>query len=650
MRIKIIFPFLLISLLSFSKIAKANSPLDSLYGQLNEISKVKNSLQNDTLKAILLCKISSYIVGDQPTKAYDFLNQAEKIITHYKWEKGQITLNYYKGFYYISIHQHIKATEYLYRGLSFAEKMNDMIMLGRCYYMLGISYSSLKNFQSAKSFTIKSINIFKKLNKVELYIDGLNYLGILLIESNKYAEALKYLKIGLAECRKVKQSNSELYFLENIAICQKNLGQLKEAMELFSKVKIIQDEESSTSVSDKIFTLANLAETSRLLLDYPKANTYLGQAYKLNKEASENAYVKELYKVSYSYYKDVKNYKEALKYYEKYIVIEEKTISNDLNRQINNLKFEYENEKKSRLLVLADIQIKEERKTRITFLIGYLLLFSIGGWLLYNRIQLSRKNKKIQQQNAIIIDVNHQLENLNKNLESIVEARTHELSNVNKELVKKNEEILTALVEGQTLERKRVAVELHDNLGAMLSAMRWRLQILNPEKLNVTEQKVYRSILDMMGQAYSEIRLISHNLLPVELEKKGLKGALEKLTNDINLGNKLNLDFHIEEDINLGNKRFELEIYSICLELINNILKHSEATKANISIYVLDNELIVEVYDNGVGMDINNLKAGMGLKNVINRVESNNGQVKIISSQSEKTSIFCTFPYMTITN
>jgi signal transduction histidine kinase len=141
------------------------------------------------------------------------------------------------------------------------------------------------------------------------------------------------------------------------------------------------------------------------------------------------------------------------------------------------------------------------------------------------------------------------------------------------------------LFEGQTLERKRVASELHNNLGSMLSAMRYRLQILDKEKLSSKEQKVYDSILEMMGTAYAEVRLISHNLLPAELEKKGLKGAIEKLIGDINLGQKLIIDLQMDDDILPKNKRFELELYSICLELINNIIKHAEATQASVSFY-----------------------------------------------------------------
>jgi signal transduction histidine kinase len=236
-------------------------------------------------------------------------------------------------------------------------------------------------------------------------------------------------------------------------------------------------------------------------------------------------------------------------------------------------------------LKASKLEVSQEQQLRNISIIGLLVLLIGASWLWFNRLELSKKNKQIYTQSLEISKAYAQLEDFNKTLEQKVDQRTHELKQANIELQQKNEEILTALFEGQTLERKRVASELHNNLGSMLSAMRYRLQILDKEKLSGKEQKVYDSILEMMGTAYAEVRLISHNLLPAELEKKGLKGAIEKLIGDINLGQKLIIDLQMDDDILPKNKRFELELYSICLELINNIIKHAEATQASVSFY-----------------------------------------------------------------
>jgi signal transduction histidine kinase len=291
----------------------------------------------------------------------------------------------------------------------------------------------------------------------------------------------------------------------------------------------------------------------------------------------------------------------------------------------------------------SKLEVSQEQQLRNISIIGLLVLLIGALWLWFNRLELSKKNKQIYTQSLEISKAYAQLEDFNKTLEQKVDQRTHELKQANIELQQKNEEILTALFEGQTLERKRVASELHNNLGSMLSAMRYRLQILDKEKLSSKEQKVYDSILEMMGTAYAEVRLISHNLLPAELEKKGLKGAIEKLIGDINLGQKLIIDLQMDDDILPKNKRFELELYSICLELINNIIKHAEATQASVSFYEENNLLIFTVSDNGKGMNLEKSN-GFGLKNIEQRVQSNSGIMEIHTKEFEKTAIICKFP------
>lgn len=129
-----------------------------------------------------------------------------------------------------------------------------------------------------------------------------------------------------------------------------------------------------------------------------------------------------------------------------------------------------------------------------------------------------------------------------------------ELQVANDELIMKNQEILEALTKGQTIERKRVALELHDNLGSTLSALKWRLETINGDNLNEKERKVYAGIVDMMKNAYAEVRLISHNMLPVELEERGLFEALNKFINDINISDKLNIKLVIDKKLIISDK------------------------------------------------------------------------------------------------
>lgn len=213
----------------------------------------------------------------------------------------------------------------------------------------------------------------------------------------------------------------------------------------------------------------------------------------------------------------------------------------------------------------------------------------------------------------------------------------------NKQLLHKNNEIQEALLKGQTIERKRVANELHDNVGSLLSAVRVSLLTLNSTKLPNHDQRVFVQIQEMVENACREVRLISHNLLPEELEKYGLEVALEKMIE------RLNFSTTIEFTLNTkGLKEYTIDsktafhLYSICLELINNILKHSEASDAALTFRKNEKKLELFVRDNGKGLE--NFSKGQGLKSVEERVVAMKGTIEIDSEVGEGTRTHISVP------
>jgi signal transduction histidine kinase len=199
----------------------------------------------------------------------------------------------------------------------------------------------------------------------------------------------------------------------------------------------------------------------------------------------------------------------------------------------------------------------------------------------------------------------------------------------NQQLKTKNREIEEALLKGQTIERKRVAQELHDNLSAKISGIRWRLEAIEPDFKVEKHKKIYESSVNALAEVYTDVRLIAHNLLPAELETKGLRFALESLIKELNGLNKTEFSLNINENIGRFQNKIEYEIFSIILELSNNILKHSQAKNALISLETEKNALKLLVSDNGIGIDEDSIKKGMGMSNLKSRVASLNGKMTI---------------------
>ncbi|MCY7359143.1 MAG: histidine kinase [Rudanella sp.] len=217
--------------------------------------------------------------------------------------------------------------------------------------------------------------------------------------------------------------------------------------------------------------------------------------------------------------------------------------------------------------------------------------------------------------------------------------RSRELKRKNQALQEKVhalEEIKDALLNGQKIERRRVAADLHDNLGGMMSAIRLTIEAMDAATFSPKEHEVYQNVLGMTRQAYNEIRLLSHNLQPDELEKFGLAQALQRLMNKLNSSQQIQFSLSITPAERL-HKELEFNLYSICLELANNIIKHSQATEASFEFAAKNGHLQLLVTDNGKGFIHNNTSDGMGMRNIQERTEQMGGTLKIHSRPGEGT-------------
>lgn len=217
----------------------------------------------------------------------------------------------------------------------------------------------------------------------------------------------------------------------------------------------------------------------------------------------------------------------------------------------------------------------------------------------------------------------------------------------NKKLRRKNAAIQAAMIEGQTIERKRVAAELHDHLGGTLASLNWYLYGIDKKVLSPEEQKIYDSVHQMVGAAYREVRSLSHNLMPAELEEHGLTMALHRLINKLNENKNIAFTFNLKGMEKRLNNKIEFELYSIVLELTNNIIKHSGASEAKVDLAENAKTIVLVVSDNGNGM-VEPDRQGVGLRNIKGRVESLHGKIHIHSEENNGMRVEIEIPKVVI--
>lgn len=226
---------------------------------------------------------------------------------------------------------------------------------------------------------------------------------------------------------------------------------------------------------------------------------------------------------------------------------------------------------------------------------------------------------------------------------AIVIWSNRKLQNKNAELEAKNQEISGALQKGKHIERKRVASELHDNLNTKLAALRWRMEALDVSAYGAQDRKIHAGSLEMLEDIYADVRLISHDMLPAELKTQGLASALKKLTDQLNTNPKI--QFRLVADTTMRvDEKVEFEIYQVALELVNNIIKHAQASEVELHLSENNGLLRLTVSDNGIGFNSELLSKGIGLNSIGSRIDSIQGSWKVESSPANGTRIVAEVP------
>jgi two-component system NarL family sensor kinase len=200
-----------------------------------------------------------------------------------------------------------------------------------------------------------------------------------------------------------------------------------------------------------------------------------------------------------------------------------------------------------------------------------------------------------------------------------------------------------AILKGEEQERTRLAKDLHDGLGGMLSGIKYSMSLMKQNlKMTPENEQAFERNLDMLNSSINEMRRIAHNMMPEVLLKFGLDAALHDLCQQTNETGAIELKY---QSIGIKDKVFEqttaIHIYRIVQELINNIVKHAHAQQAIVQITDDDNIIHITVEDNGKGMPENKqaLSKGIGWNNIYSRVEYLKGKVDIQSAPGKGTSV-----------
>ncbi|WP_240478061.1 sensor histidine kinase [Flavobacterium sp. ABG] len=197
--------------------------------------------------------------------------------------------------------------------------------------------------------------------------------------------------------------------------------------------------------------------------------------------------------------------------------------------------------------------------------------------------------------------------------------------------------IINAAIDSQEIGRKKIASFLHDDINSLLSSVGLHLNTFTAQN-NIQSDEITKAKA-ILEEVHDRLRDISHELIPVLLVRFGLLYALEDLCEK---NSNSNLHFQFSSSIPTKKRyleKFEMNIYFIVSELLNNIIKHSNASKAEIVLHEKNNRLIITIQDNGKGFTIGKLNEteGFGLNRIRARIKKLKGNFNITSKKNEVT-------------
>jgi len=223
-----------------------------------------------------------------------------------------------------------------------------------------------------------------------------------------------------------------------------------------------------------------------------------------------------------------------------------------------------------------------------------------------------------------------------------------QIRRIENELKKQQLKALDALVMGQEKERMRIASDLHDNIGSNFVAMTAYFEQLKKELKTIPESSsIFNRTQQLLDDTYQDIRSLAHLKHSGQMKNRDLIPALEKLTKNVSSFSKIEVEFNsfIEHELELDD-HLELNIFRIVQEAMANIVKHSKARTASVSVTYVESLFNIIIEDDGKGFDLDQIKtkSSLGLEGIQQRVDLLNGDFKIDTKKGRGTILIIDIP------
>jgi two-component system NarL family sensor kinase len=486
------------------------------------------------------------------------------------------------------------------------EKLGMKDFLPRLYISIGTAFEHANLFNKALVYKAKALVLARPMKDSLQLADILTNIGGSYFNLKDYPKALAHFSEGLVIAQKIKSDIFVIQGYAGLSRTNRKLKNLEKAKEYGEKgLELARKTGNVFLEMECLKTLMFLAEDN----NQPELSAkYTKQAMKIAEDNEMTDHLVELYEDYATDLARQHDYKAAYDYLMKYTIMNDSIQGVDVQKQLQELDTKYLTAQKEKQIVALENE-KQTRNTLIYGLVAGLVALALISVLTYRNITIRKR---------------------------IAEKEVQQLQQ-ERQLVATN-----SILKGQEEERTRVARDLHDGLGGLLSGIKLTLNsvkgnVILPEESAMT----FTRALTQLDGAISEMRRVAHSMMPETLVRFGLIDALNDFCEGISASGQLKVvmqDFGFDKRLDSS---VEIVLYRVVQELLNNVLKYAEATEAHVQLTWVENNVSLTVEDNGKGFDVSTLdqNKGAGMRNVQARVDYLNGKLDIQSKPDEGTSI-----------
>jgi signal transduction histidine kinase len=545
--------------------------------------------------------------------------------------------------------------------LDLAESIGYLQGQAKALNMLAIHYKNTGRFAKGLDAAQKSLYILEKLGDKKRYISALATLASIYEKINNLDSAYSYYKLCYDLSQKHNDPRNEFIAFFNLAAI--DLDKAKHYLESGNRdtaVQLLQRAENTFSESVEKCNARgdkrNLAESYLgltqiyiLIGNFSKAKEYAERAINVASEINDEIIAIRALSYLGTSYLSTGEYETAEKFYLKGFIRAKNARDNesvlDITFSLSELYTIMDDVTKANEYLRLHIQYKDSIYTVETarLIQEYLTDYEIQQLNDLRQIETLKKEKLRSERNIIIIVGVFLIMLLLGIIQFFwMRARKNKVIAAQKIRQLEDEKKLLAtqsVLVGQEEERKRIARELHDGIGVMLSTAKIQFSAIGEDETDKKVSDTFRKAQKMLDNAGKEVRRISHDMMPGVLSKFGLRDAIEDLFEEIRDTGKLDIRLTLKCSSERLPENLEIMLYRVVQEMLNNTIKHAKASRIDCTVTRKPQAIEIDYADDGIGFDEDALPQdkSLGLFGIRSRVDFLSGTVDIKSAKDKGT-------------